>query len=76
MRQTHCMCDPLQDMSNGSRGNGYPHAEPRGAEAYLKQYVEATRGEPAQLTDFSASLSACRSGESAVAAEAFMNNAG
>ena len=52
MRRTHCLCDPLQDTSNGSPGNGYPHAESRRAEAYLKQYVEATRGEPAQLTDF------------------------
>jgi hypothetical protein len=37
MRWTHCM----------EKNNGYPRAEPRGAEAYLRQYVEATKGEPA-----------------------------
>jgi hypothetical protein len=47
--------------------------EPRAADAYLKQYVEATRGEPAQPTDFSLPLSACHSGEYAVAVEAFMD---
>ncbi len=30
------------------KSNGYPHAEPLEAEAYLKQYVEAVRGEPAR----------------------------
>jgi hypothetical protein len=50
--------------------------EPREADAYLKQYVEATWGEPAQPTDFSLPLSACRSGESAIVVEALMNNAG
>ena len=44
-------------------------AQPRGTEAYLKQYVEGLRGEHARQL-------ACRSGESAIAAEAFMNNAG
>jgi hypothetical protein len=40
IRWTHCM----------EKSNGYPHAEPRGAEAYLRQYVEAARGEPARHT--------------------------
>lgn len=31
------------------KSNGYPHTESRGGEAYLKQYVEATRGEPGRL---------------------------
>jgi hypothetical protein len=38
-------------------------------EAYLKQYGEGLSGEPAHRL-------ACRSGESAIAAETFMNNAG
>ena len=37
-RGTHCR----------EKSNGYPHAEPQEAEAYLKQYVEALRGEPAR----------------------------
>ncbi len=49
-------------------------AEPREAEAYLTQYVEATRGEPARLGAASRGQP-CRSGVSAVAVEAFMNNA-
>ena len=51
------------------------HAEPRAIEAYLKQYGEITRGEPARLA---AEIrgQACRSGVSGVAVEAFMNNAG
>jgi hypothetical protein len=40
-----------------------------GTEAYLKQYVDGLSGEHARRL-------ACRSGESAIAAEAFMNNAG
>ena len=40
------------------------HAEPRGAEAYLKQYVEATRGEPGRQYAFEAACwlvaAACR----------------
>jgi hypothetical protein len=49
--------------------------EPRGAEAYLKQYVEVVRGEPARRPR-EARGQACRSGISAVAVEAFMNNVG
>jgi hypothetical protein len=39
--------------------------EPGGTEAYLKKYVEGLSGEPAR-----------RSSESAIAAEAFMDNLG
>ena len=49
--------------------------EPRGTEAYLIQYVEAARGEPARLAADTRGQ-ACRSGVSAVAVEAFMNNVG
>ena len=49
-------------------------AEPRGREAYLKQYVDRPSGEPACLRTRNR-VQACRSGESAIAAEAFMNNA-
>jgi len=49
--------------------------EPREAEAYLKQYVEVARGEPARR-HVPNRMPACRSGVSAVAVEAFMNNAG
>ena len=51
-------------------------AEPREPEAYLKQYVEGPRGEPAQMPSLLLSLAARRSGVSAVAVEAFMNDAG
>ena len=44
-------------------------AEPRGRETYLKQYVDRSRGEPARRQ-------ACRSGVSAGAVEAVVNNAG
>ena len=50
-------------------------AEPREAEAYLKQYVEAARGEPARLDAFRRGQPR-RSGVSAVAVEAIMNNVG
>lgn len=44
------MFDPLHGATrNGSPGNGCRHAERRGTEAYLKPYVEATRGEPVRL---------------------------
>ncbi len=49
--------------------------EPGEAEAYLKQYVEVTRGEPARQHADKRVL-ACRSGESAIAAEASVDNAG
>ena len=49
--------------------------EPREAEAYLKQYVEVARGEPARRPR-EARGQAGRSGVSAVAVEAFMNNVG
>ena len=65
MRRTHCR----------EKSNGYPRAEPREAEAYLKQYVEAARGEPARLVANKRGQS-CRSGVSAVAVEALMNNVG
>ena len=57
------------------RAGGVLRAEPRGAEAYLKQYVEVERGEPARL-GAETCTQACRSGVSAVAVEAFMNNVG
>lgn len=44
-------------------------AQPRGTEAYLKQYVEGLSGEHARRQ-------ACRSDKLAIIAEAFMNNAG
>jgi hypothetical protein len=50
-------------------------AEPREAEAYLKQYVEVSQREPA-LRHAVGSHAACRSGVSAVAVEALMNNVG
>jgi hypothetical protein len=50
-------------------------AETRETEAYLKQYVEVTRVEPARLAAKTCSQ-ACRSGVSAVAVEAIMNNVG
>ena len=43
--------------------------EQRGKEAYLKQYVDRPRGEPARRQ-------ACRSGVSEVVVEVFVNNAG
>ncbi len=49
--------------------------EPREIEAYLKQYVEITRGEPARLAAETRGQ-ACCSGVSVVAVEAFMNNVG
>ncbi len=55
------------------KSNGYPRVEARGREAYLKQYVDRPSGEPARL--LKGRTQACRSGESAIAAEAFMNNA-
>ena len=51
------------------------HAEPWETEAYLKQYVEVTKGEPARLATDKRGQ-ACRSGVSAVGVEAFMNNVG
>ena len=50
-------------------------AEHREAEAYLKQYVEVTRGVPARWPR-EACGRAGRSGVSAVAVETLMNNAG
>ena len=50
-------------------------AEPRRREAYLKQYVDRPSGEPAFLDAGPDRVQACRSGESAIAVEAFMNNA-
>ena len=44
-------------------------------EAYLKQYVEVARDEPARLAAETCSQ-ACRSGVSVVAVEALMNNVG
>jgi hypothetical protein len=49
--------------------------ERRETKAYLKQYVEVTRCEPAHLASQNRSQ-ACRSNVSAVAVEAFMNNVG
>jgi len=49
--------------------------EPRGPEAYLKQYVEGLSGEPARLHAVDR-MQACRSSEFAIAAKVFMNNAG
>ena len=51
--------------SPGETGK-HSHEVPR---RYLKQYVEGLSGEHARRQ-------ACRSGESAIAAEVFMNNAG
>ena len=48
---------------------------PELTEAYLKQYVEATKGEPAPWPR-EAGGQGGRSGVSAVAVEALMNNAG
>jgi hypothetical protein len=45
------------------------HAEPRRTDAYMSQYDEELKGEPA-------CQQACRSGGSAIAAEALMNNVG
>ena len=53
MRWTHCT----------EKRNGYSRAEPQVAEAYLKQYVEAARGEPARRQGGSR-MPAFRSGES------------
>ncbi len=44
-------------------------------EAYLKQYVEVAKGEPARLAVDKCGQ-ACRSGVSAVAVETFMNIVG
>jgi hypothetical protein len=44
-------------------------AQPRRTEAYFKQYVQGLSGQHVRRM-------ASRSGESAIAAEAFMNNAG
>ena len=51
-------------------------AELRGREAYLKQYVDRPNGEPLLPGRRADRVQACRSGESAIAAETFMNNAG
>ncbi len=63
----------------GRRRDGEPavswRVEPREAEAYLKQYIEITRGEPARRPR-EARGRAWRSDESAIAAEVLMNNAG
>lgn len=45
------------------------HVEPRRTDAYMSQYDEELKGEPA-------CQQACRSGGSAIAAEALMNNVG
>jgi hypothetical protein len=58
--------------TNAKRDAGAEHRE---AEAYLKQYVEAKRGEPARL-GAETCIQACRSGVSAVGVEALMNNVG
>ena len=49
------------------------HAEPRATDAYLKQYVEVTRGEPARWVR-EARGQAGRSGVTAGAVEALMNH--
>jgi hypothetical protein len=61
----------IHDGSSRNRGvtKRDGQAQPRGTEAYLKQYVEGLRNEHARRL-------ACRRGESAIAAEPFMNNAG
>ena len=51
-------------------------AEPRGREAYLKQYVDRPSGEPACLDAASAASRLVAAAKSSIAAEAFMNNAG
>jgi hypothetical protein len=56
------------------KSNGYPHAETFAAKAYLKQYVEVVSGEAARQHATPSRMLACRSGVSAVAVEAFMNN--
>jgi hypothetical protein len=48
---------------------------PREAEAYVKQHLEAVRGEPTRLGVASRGQP-CRSGVSAVVVEAVMNNVG
>jgi hypothetical protein len=57
------------DAAESVRRPCLPRVEPQEAEAYLKQYVEGLSGEHARRL-------ACRSGESAIAAEAFMNSVG
>ena len=61
------------------------HAEPLAAEAYLKQYVEAVRGEPARRHALEAHVGLSQrrtrccliaTGRTAVAIEAVMNNVG
>ncbi|MGE3151274.1 MAG: hypothetical protein AB7G48_01500 [Nitrospiraceae bacterium] len=62
--------DPLHGKSNG-----YPRAESRGREAYLKQYVDRPSDEPARWMR-ETGIQAGRSGVSAIAGEAIMNNVG
>jgi hypothetical protein len=50
--------------------------EARDPEAYLKQYVEGSSGEPARLHTAETRVQACRSSKSAIVVETFMNNAG
>jgi hypothetical protein len=63
----------------------YEMAESRGetahgdakADAYVKQYMEGLRAEPARRSAHTANrVLACCSSESVIAVEAFMNNAG
>ena len=67
----------IHDGSSGNRAVATRdrRAEPRGSQSYLKQCVDRPSGEPACL-DAHHCVQACRSGESAIAAEALMNNAG
>jgi hypothetical protein len=60
----------IQDGSSRNRGVAKRdgRVEPLAAEAYLTQYVEAREGR--------ARPPPCRNGESAIAAEVLMNNAG
>jgi hypothetical protein len=61
----------IHDGSSRDRGvaSRDGQAQPRRTEAYLKQYGEGLSGEYARRQ-------ACRSSESAIAAEALMNHAG
>lgn len=72
-RLAHIIHDGSWRNRQDARRDG--RAERRETEAYLKQYVEVTRGEPARLAAETSSH-ACRGGVSAVVVEAFMNNVG
>ena len=50
--------------------------EARGPEAYLKQYVEGPERRARPPAHHGTRVQACRSSDSAIAVEAFMNNAG